>query len=174
MRKKRRSRDRLERIVRALWGGYRRGGVNGAYHWLRCHVWNRFHIIDISGEDWYDWGWIDRDHAMLLACFKLLRDYVEKEDPRVGLVEVRSSACTAGGCTSLGDNPIADDTFAHVHRSQLDAAREVRALYDWWTIDRPRELEAIDPADWHTRQLAESKDDEMLMRLMKVRRYLWT
>lgn len=151
---KRLLRDALERV----WGGYRRGGINGLYHWIRCHMWNRYHIIDISGEAGYDWGWIDRDHALLLASFKILRDYVESEDP------------SAGART----DPEEDDPFAYVSALQLEQEREVRALYDWWTVERPKhEAERIG-MDFTVRARLDDEDDEMLMRLIKIRQCLWT
>src|SRR3990167_9471713 len=52
--------------------------VKRVWYWIRCHTYNRYHIIDIRCKD-YKWGWIDQDHKMFLACFKCLEDYVEGE-----------------------------------------------------------------------------------------------
>lgn len=141
-------------VWRTVWGGYRRGGICGLYHWIRCHTWNRYHIIDIRNESDYDWGWIDRDRAMFLACFKILEDFVEKEDPDVGLRKPE-------------DYSVVDDDGSLAR--QLEWEREIRALYIWWTEDRPRAL--LD--GWRTHD-EDRKDDEMLARLMKVRKHLWT
>lgn len=150
-------------LLSALWGGYKRGGIVGVYHWIRCHTWNRYHVINLkrSGGD-YEWGWVDRDVAMWLACFTLLCDYVEREAPFEFI------------------NWDTDEYHAH-------AGREIKALYSWWRHGRAREhaeLEAID-AEWENQDAKwaeycervdtlEKKDQEMLDRLMKVRGYLWT
>ena len=77
---------------------------------------------------------------------------------------------------------------------QIEDEGEIRALYVWWTKIRPLEKkrhEEMLPEDWYLRKdepdVADAfkrwmdeddrlvaKDDEMLMRLMKVRGRLWT
>jgi hypothetical protein len=141
-------------------------------YWLRCKTFTRYHIINISGQDGYKWGWIDRDHAMYLACFKLLTEFVELEDPTVGLrteVDYR------------GD--LDEKEWLEFHRPsiipQLEREVEVRALYNWWKAARKQEWDACYALKRGTEMYdemnrLEEKDEEMLMRLMKVRRSLWT
>lgn len=137
----------------------RRSELSEVYYWLRTHTVHRYHIIDIRGEDGYTWGWIDRDHAILLACFKLLRDFVENENPTVGLGGIEAYAwegMSAGELEGLA--------------AQVAREKEVRALYVWWTVERKKEKEADhDEYDWQ-----DKRDDEMLLRLMAVRGSLWT
>lgn len=147
--------DLKKRIV----GDYKRGGVKGLYHWVRCHTWNRYHLIDIRGDGDYDWGWIDRCEAMKLACFKLLRDFVDNEDPRCGYRTMADYEYEGMG--------------EHERREiqeQLDNDAEVRTLYDWWVYARKHDWES----GRFTYRYLEEKDDEMLDRLMKVRKTLWT
>jgi hypothetical protein len=182
----------IQQLWRKLWGWT-------PLYWLRCHTFTKYHIVDIRGQDGYKWGWIDRSHAMYLACFTLLVDFVEKEDPTIGL---RTEADYRGD-TSDGDWKFHKPSIDH----QLANEQEVRALYDWWKTGRKAERDACDAiidgldlsfekmfvkpddsglytfqpctdARW-TRWTAEhdrleAKDEEMLMRLMKVRRCLWT
>lgn len=186
----RQKKRRLKHIVRDffrynIWGDYKRGGVMGLYHWIRCHVWNRYHVINISGEDDYSWGWMDRDHIMIMACFKILKMFVEQEDPKIGL-------------RSLDDYRYeGDECMLESLKAQLEREAEVRALYIWWTETRPKEhaecatllndfdvsftKKGIKVSDekkshgWFERtQELDKKDEEMLIRLMKVRRNLWT
>lgn len=168
-----------------VWGDYRRGGIMGVYHWIRCHVWNRYHIVDIRGEDGYTWGWLDRDYVMLLACFKILKTFVEEEDPKIGLRTLEDYRYEG------------DDCMLESLKDQLERGAEVRALYVWWTETRPREhkecadllntfevsfgKKGINVSDekkshgWFERtQELDKKDEEMLIRLMKIRRSLWT
>lgn len=53
--------------------------LSNVWYWIRCHTYNRYHIINISGRAGYKWGWIDTDGQMLLVNFKLLCDFIEKE-----------------------------------------------------------------------------------------------
>lgn len=189
----------VKRAWRRVLGDYKRGGLRGAYHWVRCHVWNRYHVINVSGEDGYDWGWMDRDHVLMLACFKILKEFVEKEDQRIGLRTV----------DDYGGEHMTEDERESFEKGQLAHEREIRALYTWWTVDRKREHAEVDaiiadadvdmkfgepdgsgcsPLDFvyapgsqekwelyrkRTDEL-DAKDDKMLLRLMAVRRSLWT
>ena len=139
-----------------------------AIYWTRTHTVDRYHLIDISRQGDYKWGWVDRCDAMYLACFKLLVEYVEEEGP-FEIIDWDS-----------------DD--AHKH-----AASEIKALYKWWKTERAAAkatLEAIpveektdgtfgfEGPNW-TAYLKmsddlEKRDDEMLDRLMKIRKFLWT
>ena len=143
-------------------------------YWLRCHLWDRYHIIDISGQDGYRWGWIDRDHAMYLACFKILTEFVEQEDPQVGL---RSEADYRGD--------LSENDWQQYYRSsvlkQIEIEKEVRALYDWWKTGRALaharagDIRKRNFDDWCAEMTRlDDQDEEMLLRLMKVRRSLWT
>ena len=118
--------------------------------------------------------WYDRDYLMLVACFTILKDYVEKERP----------------------DEMIDWSHNEEHQKAWD---EIQSLYKWWKIDRPtresieenlynslqeykpekrEEIIKIDreiykqinqlEKDW------EKEDNENLMRLIKIRGYLWT
>jgi hypothetical protein len=184
--------SRLESVWRRLWGWT-------PLYWLRCHTFTRYHIIDIRGQDDYKWGWIDRSHAMYLACFTLLVDFVEKEDPTVGL---RTEANYRGD-----PDMIDDDEWNQYHKPSIDYQlaneREIRALYDWWKLTRKQEWDAcyaihkdihnpfrkiegsntsvFEPntspehdAWMEEYDRLEAKDEEMLGRLIKIRQCLWT
>jgi hypothetical protein len=109
---------------------------------------------------------------MYLACFAILCEYVEQEDPTVGL---RTEDNYRGD--------LEEAEWLEVHRPailpQLEREAEVRAIYNWWKLIRDREwAECYAMTD--TRHMypemdrLEEKDEAMLMRLMKVRRCLWT
>lgn len=111
-------------------------------YWIRTHTYNRYHIINIKTKDIYEWGWIDQDHKIFLACFKCLEYFVEQEK---GL-----------NCHIDWDW---DETHREVHR-------EIQFLYDWWK--KYPVLQKLNNIEWY------DIEDEMLFRLLKVRRYLWT
>lgn len=137
--------------------------VQNAWYWVRCHTYNRYHVINVSGEDGeYDWGWQDADHRMLLACFKLLREFVEQEDPGVGLRTVEDY---------LGAGEPLDSDIALSVRKQVARERRVRELYVWWTATRPRLHRLSDGSD--TVELYE-QDQRRLHQLVELRGGLWT
>jgi hypothetical protein len=96
-----------------------------------------------------DTGWVDRDFILLHACFQCLTDCVEQEKLLNGHVS--------------WDH---DDTVREVHR-------ELTTLYEWWKrravalAEKTRVIDALYSDDYAT-------DNEMLIRLIKVRSYLWT
>lgn len=91
--------------------------------------------------------WLDKDLLMLHACFQLLTDCVEKEN----LFESR------------------DWTYDSEH---MNAKTEIEELYNWWKYRSQKEINReIDPI-WTDNQY--EFDNGMLIRLIKVRQYLWT
>ena len=91
--------------------------------------------------------WKDNDVVMLHACFCLLEDCIENEKLLTGDIDWE-------------------------HDKELQGRRdEIQALYDWWKerkkVGEPS-LFVPDEKDKYER------DDEMLVRLIKIRRYLWT
>ncbi len=89
--------------------------------------------------------WCDKDIVLLHGCFQLLVDCIEKEKLLTGHTDWDS-----------------DDEFK-------SAKIEIQALYDWWA-KRLADEEVLD-------ELSESqyeKENEMLIRLIKIRKYLWT
>lgn len=150
------------------------------WYWFRCHFIrkHKFHILDLRrAGNGYSWGWYDTDSRMLHACFLLLKDYVELEKP-----------------------------FENVDWEENDyhsnAAKEIRELYRWWTVERPATRKELHDA-WEScpeysrfekdesgeykiiipeahkiltqRQWDyEQEDQRNLERLVKIRGFLWT
>lgn len=91
-------------------------------------------------------GWCDNDSMMLHACFKLLKKFIENEKP-----------------------------FKHLewkHNAEhLAVKEELKFLYDWWKKRKKRE-ESSEMMNnrLHPQNL---EDTEMLLRLVKVRPFLW-
>lgn len=115
------------------------------FYWLRTHTVDRYHLVDMRcPRNGYRWGWLDRSEGMLFAAFAILVDFVDREYP--GYVDWE-------------------------HSDEMRAQRdEVMALYRWWTVERKSERDADDG----TTDVVDDKDDEMLLRLVKVRGILWT
>jgi hypothetical protein len=176
----------IKEFISSIWHSFL--GLHPIY-WLRSHTVTRYHIIDISGQDNYKWGWIDRDHAMYLACFKILVDFVEKEDPNIG-------SCNTP--EEFWPDHIWYDTHERDGiQNQVNWEKEIRALYTWWTKQRPADCIKLDmlsngfdvkfgdngievsDQDIYDRYSTEKDrleavDEEMFQRLIKVRQHLWT
>src|SRR5687767_5280942 len=91
--------------------------------------------------------WCDKDIVMLHACFQLLTDCVEKENLFDIIDWEQDEKCSL-------------------------AKKEITELYTWWKKRAKDENEGkIDPI-WTENQ--HQTDTEMLIRLVKVRGYLWT
>lgn len=156
-------------------------------YWLRTHTVDRYHILDLRGMDGYEWGWLDRSHAIYLAAFKCLVEYVEGEEP-FKLIDW-------------------DATPEHAH-----ARDEIKDLYEWWTKGKDAERKELDEFfDLHHRDIPfdeewvdigngyrehqgdkawdspenkeewsrryfelEAKEQTQLERLIKIRNFLWT
>ena len=94
-----------------------------------------------------DEGWSDKDNVMLHACFQLLTDCIEKEQLHQ--------------LTDWNQN-------SEFHT----AKKEIDALYTWWK--NRIELEDDDELDPIWTENQHEIDTEMLIRLVKIRKYLWT
>jgi hypothetical protein len=91
--------------------------------------------------------WCDNDIIMLHACFALLVDCVENEKLFEGNID-----------------------WSHTEETK-NRKKEIVALYEWW---KGRQKEA-DQNDFTEEGRAQyEQDNEMLIRLIKIRQYLWT
>ena len=140
---------------------------------------NKLVLKDLSANS----KWCDKDYVMLLACFQLLVDFVEKEKPQ--------------------------NIVDYVHdKNQRLQWREIQALYKYWKKDRPAEEKQIKKvrSKWHRSRKTrmepvpgknlirevvlhqdrkawnqlwkledrfEKKEEEMFGRLIHIRKYLW-
>ncbi|MES2764367.1 MAG: hypothetical protein V4642_00750 [Bacteroidota bacterium] len=84
---------------------------------------------------------------MLHACFQLLVDFIEQEDVKIP--------------TDWNHN----EEFAQ-------AKREIDELYAWWKQRIKADAEGKIDEIWNKEHF--EKDTEMLIRLIKIRKYLWT
>jgi hypothetical protein len=140
----------------------------------------RYHILDLrDAGNGYGVGWYDSDSQILQANFLILKNFVEKEKPF----------------------ELIDWDYSEEYRT---LAKEIKDLYNWWMVERAKEHKALseewDKRDlsWHTEptengiyrrmiwtgddtkdlhkreEELHEKDTEMLIRLMKIRRSLWT
>ena len=91
-------------------------------------------------------GWCDNDLIMLHACFQLLKHFVEDEKP-----------------------------FEFVNWNQDDehifARKELELLYNWW--EQRKQIEESLQMLNNRNHAQNIEDTEMLLRLVKLRTFLW-
>lgn len=130
----------------------------GELYWkIRHRTVNRFHVVDTGLKpDYYD-----KDIILLHACFNLLVDFVEVE-------------CAAvQGATKL---PNPEEGVKRLQEKakflwwQGKSAQEALCLYYWWKNIRPMRNED----DFTMEDVYYRKDTEMLVRLVKLRGFMWT
>lgn len=169
--------------VAAVWLSRKWTRMTDAIYWVKCHTLPsyRFHMLDLRhpypGSN-YSYGWVDRCEVVLWAPFIALRDYIEKEEP-------------ANISDHYSAEEIESDPFLQEQKRQHD---EALFLYNWWVKGRQeegdeesrlfqasRELDK-DSEEYATARQAwvdyrgwrDRREDEMLERLIKIRRTLWT
>ena len=161
--------------------------VEDTFYWVRTHTKDRYHILSLNeaepeNEHGYKWGWIDRSEALALANFLVLRKFVE-EERSLDCSEAIKKAEEEGD--PHGQLPLL--------RGQQEGHEEIMALYNWWVKDRFEEYKVFDEQEKVARDAyrkdgtqensdkyyeaceAENKrEEEMLIRLVKIRKTLWT
>lgn len=163
-----------------------KGPFDKALYYLKSHLIpsKRYHMLDLrqtcndkNDLDCYRYGWIDTDNRMLYALFNLLDQFVKHE--------LDNMFCPT-------EEDIQNDPSL---QNQKDLILEIKAIHHWWHKERKLEYKIHDDAleAWsmarhnglpHTDKLwqklqqsdidFEAKTDEMIARLMKIRRSLWT
>jgi hypothetical protein len=162
--------------------------ISDAFYWIRTHTKDRYHILNLKkaepeDKEWgYKWGWIDRSEALPLAAFLVLRKFVEEERPwncseRIKKLEEEGD--------ENGELPTL--------REQQKDYEEIMSLYNWWVKGRLEENQQFEknlidyhnawrkePTEenkqrWFDAENARSKrEEEQLIRLVKIRNCLWT
>jgi hypothetical protein len=171
----------LPGLIRYTWLRWAGWKLRDAYWWVRYHTINKYHMLDLRQPD-YKYGYLEPDTKMLYAMFNLLNEAVD-----TGHLYIPSE-------DEIQD---AEDYERHALQCQRDEYLEVKAIHHWWNVERLEEHKAEkDLLDrWHTlfsidrssteakqlhEQLSEmetlhhQKEEEMTIRLMKVRRHLWS
>lgn len=162
--------------------------LKDAKYWAVCHFVpsHRYHMLDlrqplkkggIENIDTYRWGWIESDNQMLYAIFNIFNDFVEHQ--------FKHHYC-----------PSEEDVQTEPYLLQTrNLHLEIKAIHYWWNVERCRMQNIQDKLlhDWSEArrndtsavhqlwdelhkgdQAFDDKTDEMIMRLMKIRRSLWT
>lgn len=128
---------------------------------------HKYHLIDTGLSPEY----YDIDIRMLHGCFSLLLKYVEEELPHASTVNKKNKSKREVALDALQqyiELSKEEDYDDHVKHYE-----EIRDLYLWWTDEYlKRDDNKILPYDEANKQ--SDQDTEMLVRLVKIRGFLWT
>jgi len=136
--------------------------ISDFFYWLRTHTIHRYHIINLKQpkdapiEYAYDWGWIDRSEAIVLANFKLFCEFIEKEILPMHCVtrnqtskrfeknnktwEEVEKIYSVENDPKKKDYKLSDGTIEDFqYETELEDRkwkRELFAIYRWWKVTR--------------------------------------
>lgn len=106
---------------------FRHSKLGEAWYWLRCHTYNRYHILNMSNKDnGWDWGWEEPDAQILYANMAIMVQFVELECGFGDIGPDYEYVITAPA-----------DEVCDLHWQQSHA--ELIAIYKWWKYERKEE-----------------------------------
>lgn len=124
-------------------------------------------------------GYWDKDEIMIHACFQILVNFV-KFEWHEGKYETFCGYHDIDKCKKEMISQGYSKKDIKLQISQLvdsnNTTKEIWDLYNWWNKIRPNRDPKMETT-WDPKThlfLADMEDDEMLLRLMKVRGHLWT
>lgn len=112
-------------------------------------------------------GWHDVDYRMLHACFDLFTEFVEKEK---GL-ETLKAQFTYAEKDGVFDISLAEGSLDQEgYEFAKHVYSEAKDLYEWWSSKSEAEINDLEFNPSNQTEFC----TEQLIRLIKIRRYLWT
>lgn len=121
--------------------------------WIAYRTYDRYNVVKTELRP----GYYEKDEILLYSSFAILRRFVEIE-------------LTVDGLDNLINDTYSDEYYDYEKSRRIH--REIRALYHWWTEERPARN---DPGnDWKREQKYYEEDTQMLRRLVTIRPWLWT
>lgn len=113
-------------------------------------------------------GWHDVDYKILHACFDFLVEYVEKEKG-LETLKFQYTWLEKDGLFSLEEAKESGYTYEDYQRAK-EIYTEIKALYDWWKSLTNSDIEDLEFFSKENSELCTNQ----LIRLIKMRRFLWT
>lgn len=121
----------------------------------------KYHQLSLGQPFGYTRGWIDSDRQILYANFNILVNFIEGE---------------VGGIQKMESQVVFYNENQHFGHAK--GYQELIDLYNYWKFERlPNYQWDYDwdkKFNWRHEEEASEKETEMLIRLMKVRRFMWT
>lgn len=179
----------LKRIRRWLesWHEWPLSHVSRAAYWLRTHTYDRYHMLDIRNKrNGYAWGWIDRSEGILFANMAVLSEFVERERGLDGIVDWDSDESHAAAKKELleiyrwwtHDRKIEHDRydalFSRAYARPLEFEPIGNGMSRFKKDTLTKEEKELRYQCSLMEEALEAKDEEMMIRLIKIRGCMWT
>jgi hypothetical protein len=132
----------------------------------RVHPRHRYHVVKTDLKP----GYYDIDTLMLHTNMALLVRYVEDEMGGIAQIEERAR------WLSIAHDPNAPPEW-NDHSDEINSLHDIKAIYIWWKQYqyRQNEIWELPPnASWMAEQQLANEEDEMLIKLIKLRHGMWT
>lgn len=183
----------LAHTIPHLWRVKVSMNIDHFFYWLKSVTYKKYHLLDLRQPknddhiDNYRWGWLDECDQLIYANFNILVNYYE------GVKNCKYSYdATDEGIAKL-EKEFNDPEDIGIE-SQIHMLKEVKDLRQYWVIDRKNSTREIDRlrTDWYKNRNEDKKtgnerwnklnkaeedfyneEEEMLIRLIKIRRGLW-
>jgi hypothetical protein len=164
--------------------------LRDGWWWFQSFIIRKDHILDLRqpskdklSPDYYRHGWIETDTKIVLALFTLLDQFMDGGLPIY---------CPSDEEAEKDDGK--DYNYAGMKR-QREQCLEIIAIHNWWKVERKHNLRMEEEllnkwSDAHHKKLPETEnlwkelqakraqneqeEDDMIARLMKIRRCLWS
>lgn len=156
------------------------------FYWVRSVVIEKHHLIDLRGALDYKWGYTDPSHKLFIAPFVILCEFIEKEHP-FDIIDWDSDPDHRHAADEM------QAIYAWFKTGRAEQHAKVEAMYVGYQKDEILKFgdnifDSMNQPGWgkfyreHPVRIAWAKaeeeleaiDEDMLQRVMKIRRYLWT
>ena len=170
--------NKKEKISDYFYHIWKYSRIRDWYHKIKCRFFEKYYLLDTRlPKD----SWFDTDHKMLYAMMALLLDYIEKEKP-FEIINWES-----------------DDFHKHAKKEMLEIKdwwdnyenrqKEIEKALQKWSdlrtggkedllsnINKPETEESQKQNDLlhELEDKLENEETEMMIRLIKIRKFLWT
>lgn len=118
-----------------------------AWYWFKSHTYKKYHMVNLRHPG-YDWGFVEYYDKLVYAAFAVFMEFYE-------------------------DPMRAKEPWAEYEKEQ----KITEELYQYWVIHRPdmvRELDDSIMENWYElKEKLAKKDDEMLSKMIEIRRFMW-
>lgn len=162
--------------------------VSTALYWLRTHTYNKYHLIDCRcPHNGYSWGWFDRSEIILFANMAILKEFVEKEsyqinwdgDPEHAAVKKEMDAILDWWNRGRKEEHDAYDAlltkaYGFENCMIFEPTEDPHLARMKFTREGNPEWEADCQKCQEAEEALGKKDEEMMIRLIKIRGCMWS
>lgn len=156
--------------------------ISNFFYWISSFLIKKDHLLDLRQPEktgnFYRWGYLNPCDKILFGCFNALVDYIEKGQPQNPSKWIKEET---------------NDMEKEMLKQQYEEYKEAKTLYYYWVTNRKYKMDNYmrlykNMKNAHKeeeyRKLKkiwldsgakfEQEEQEMLQRLIKIRRGLWT